>query len=301
MNTHPRVLYELSHTACDREIIHNCQGFVFDGIGVADWNGYERPRPDHLRDIVPGYRNGYDLAVVATEELLWQLPPTLPKVWKCLWDFGEARVPDKVLHGISAWVAPCRETAVHWHMHGNPKAHVVEHGIDSLVFSGWCGDVARVLSVGNRVARRPDKFPTVLGAVAGQVKLDLVGDDNDDFPLAERIGYAGMAEMADQYRKHRVYFNPSVVIGCATLEAMATGCPLVTMKPDNFIDLLQHGRNCLLAATPDDAVAAIKRLLGDLSLCQSLGAAARESVRQRFSPARCGAEWGAILRQVCII
>lgn len=298
-----KILYEISHTACDYEIIHNCpDDFSFYGIGGVndEWNCYERPWPNHLMEVVSSIKGDYDLAVVTSEKLFSELPSSIPKIWKCLWDFGEVRLPPKIIDSIVAWVAPCRETANHWHLSNNPKTRIVEHGINADVFCSWQGNIPRTLAVGNRVMRRPDKFPAILKKIAVEILLDLVGDDNDDFFPANRLGYLGMKDTAEQYRQHRVYFNPSIVIGCATLEAMATGCPVVTMKPDNFVDFMQDGVNCFVAENTDKAISIIQQLMKDDDLCRTIGSNARKMAQQRFNPKRCGDEWGQVIKSVAL-
>jgi glycosyltransferase involved in cell wall biosynthesis len=65
------------------------------------------------------------------------------------------------------------------------------------------------------------------------------------------------------------------------LEAMATGAPVVCTDADGNRDFCEHERNCLIAESAPEAVAAaIARLLGDPALRARLGEAGIETARR---------------------
>lgn len=295
-----RILFEITHTGCDRETMRSAD-LDFDAYHPKGWNHRDRPKPENAR-IVHGpaeFRWPYDVAVVGNETILRYIPPEIPVVWKCLTDYGRRQLSPGILERISAWVAASQETADRWGMFGHPKARVIEHGIDSDIFAGYDGTVKSVLSVGNLLPIRPEKGPETLRAVGEKLHLDIVGFGNDGIGQPGRIRVVEAQEdvwaLAKMYRIHAVYFNPCSVIVCAVLEAMATGMPVVTMRPGNFKDLMRHRENCFIADDYADAIYWLDLLLKNPSLGREIGAKARESVRFRFHPAICAFRWRQVL------
>ncbi len=76
-------------------------------------------------------------------------------------------------------------------------------------------------------------------------------------------------------------------LGLATIEAMATGVPVVASNASGIRELIEHDRHGLLVPPGDvDALAnALVRLLSDRGTAQRLAAAARDRARRRFSAA----------------
>jgi glycosyltransferase involved in cell wall biosynthesis len=67
------------------------------------------------------------------------------------------------------------------------------------------------------------------------------------------------------------------------LQYMALGLPVVLSPVGVNADIVEHGRNGMLASTVDEWVAALERLAGSLELRQRLGAAGRRSVEEGYS------------------
>lgn len=285
-----RILFELTHTSVDYEIFRS--GHEYATV-YHYWDESERPKPPNLT-LVSNGDGQYDILVVGTEHGLRTLDrPGRAIIWKCLTDFGQHRLPEIVLQKASAIVFPCKETVWRWGLRNDPRSLVIEHAVDPEVFRGHLGDGPDVLSVGNMIPSRPEKGPDVLRTVNDAIPVHLLGFGNEEYPRA--IGHStGQKHLADLYRQYKVYFNPCHVTVCAVLEAMATGMPVVTMRPHNFTDLMVDGRNCLVADTPQEAVAQIKKLLGATELRRQIGDAARDSVKDRLNPSVAHHKWGAL-------
>ena len=285
-----RILFELTHTAVDYEIFRS--GHDYSTI-YNHWDESERPKPPNLA-LVSTPDGDYDVLVVGTEHGLRTFArPGHAIVWKCLTDFGRHRLPQIVMDKADAVVFPCSETVWRWGMRHDKRSIVIEHAVDSDTFCGWRGDGHDVLSVGNMIPSRPEKGPDVLNVVDARVPVHLLGFGNEAY--ARAIGHsANRMDLAEKYRQYKVYFNPCNVTVCAVLEAMATGMPVVTMRPHNFTDLMVDGRNCLMADTPQEAVDAIKKLLGSTELRRRIGDEARASVRDRLAPSVAHHKWGAL-------
>lgn len=288
-----RVFYELTHTSCDREIMRS--GYEFDALHPT-WDEVDRPKPKNVR-LVDGPSGRYDAAVVGTERGLSLVPAGVPVIWKCLTDYGQWPKPSHLLPRFAAWVAPCKETVLRWNMEGDPKAVVIEHGIDVDIFKGYRGEQDRVLSVGNKIPVRPEKGPEALREMNLAIPVELYGFGNEGFPGATGI-YAPMLDLAEKYRAYRVYFNPCSVVVCAVLEAMATGMPVITMGAGNFTDMMRDGVNCFIAESVNDARTRVEECLSNPGLASEVGARGRESVRYRFHPAIAAHRWGRLIENV---
>lgn len=292
-----RVFIELTHTSCDVAIM-NC-GLDFDVFYTGDWDSRGRPQPKNAR-LVRAPDGNYDAAIVGTDRGLSMIPMSTPVIWKCFLDFGQWPRPElKVLHRLSAWTAVCAEAVSGWGMAGHPKSHVMEHGIDMRALGGYSGEVARAMTVGNLVPQRPEKGPLILQETAKKVAIDIFGVGNEKLSGVKLFDHAAsFEELARVYRSYRVYFNPAGGVCCAMLEAMATGMPVVTMRPGNFCDLMHHRDNCFIADSTDEAADFINLCIENKELATAIGLRARASVEQRFDIDACGRNWKKLIETV---
>lgn len=112
--------------------------------------------------------------------------------------------------------------------------------------------------------------------------------------LAEKLGMAGAVQFLGDVGDLTLFFNaldvflfPSVRegLGSALLLAMAHVVPPVAFAGGAAGEIIENQRNGLLAETTDPEALATSaaRLLGDADLAQRLGAAARDTIEQRFT------------------
>jgi len=71
--------------------------------------------------------------------------------------------------------------------------------------------------------------------------------------------------------------------GLKALQYMAAGIPPVASPVGVNAEIIDHGRNGFLAATEEDWIGDLERLLASAELRSSLGCAARDTVRSRYS------------------
>lgn len=84
--------------------------------------------------------------------------------------------------------------------------------------------------------------------------------------------------------------------GLKALQFMATGRPVVVSPVGMNKDLIENGRNGLLASTTDEWVDALDRLAASAELRRTMGAAGRATMEERFSATRVSAEVARIIR-----
>jgi len=128
-------------------------------------------------------------------------------------------------------------------------------------------------------------------------RLLLAGDGPDRPPLqtmARNLGveqavqFAGFVEDIDSlYLALDLYLFPALLEGLSTslLAAMAQGLPVVAMAGEAASEVIEHGRTGLLLSDrePQTLAAAARQLLSDSQSARRLGAAARETICQRFT------------------
>ena len=109
--------------------------------------------------------------------------------------------------------------------------------------------------------------------------------------LGPAVEFAGLVEnVPELYRALDVFLFPSLAepLGSSLLAAMSHSLPVVAVARGAVPEVVEDGRNGLLVASPDPAAiaAAVVRLLDDPALAARLGAAARETIEQRFTAQR---------------
>ena len=154
-------------------------------------------------------------------------------------------------------------------------------------------------------------FPAVLARYPG-CRLMLAGDGPTRRGLeklaaalgvAAAVQFAGLVDdVAAVYRSLDVFVFPSLAepLGSSLLSAMAYGLPCVAIARGAVPEVMESGRTGLLVDAPDPAAFAdaVLRLLDDAPLRTQLGAAARQTVEERFSVARMARETVALYRRV---
>jgi teichuronic acid biosynthesis glycosyltransferase TuaC len=130
--------------------------------------------------------------------------------------------------------------------------------------------------------------PALVRELANGERVTIVGPVSHD-----RV--AGWMQAAD------AYVQPSIHEGLAnaTMEAMATGLPVIATDTGGQCDLIENGRNGLLVPVedPEALYAAFAAIAGDPERARRMGGCARETVIQRFSPATQIAKLAKLLRE----
>jgi len=109
----------------------------------------------------------------------------------------------------------------------------------------------------------------------------------------------GVEGLAEEYRRATVFVNTSQhsPVPMALLEAMSSGCAVVSAATCEVPEVITDGVNGLLCGSPAEMRAKCVMALGDPSLCERLGREARRTVRERFSMERFVENWGSFLRR----
>ncbi|HEX7121121.1 MAG TPA: glycosyltransferase family 4 protein [Gemmatimonadaceae bacterium] len=185
---------------------------------------------------------------------------------------------------------------------GEAEFEIIPNGIDVTRFSSakplaW-GPGRRLLFVGRLEPRKG--FPVALRAferVASgypDLRLVVVGDGADRKAVTElpewlqaRVDMLGRVpdeRLPGCFASADVFVSPALggeSFGIVLAEAMAAGLPVVASDIPGYRDVARHGREALLVPPDDDAAlaAAIRRLLDEPALCESLGRRGRRRAR----------------------
>jgi glycosyltransferase involved in cell wall biosynthesis len=122
--------------------------------------------------------------------------------------------------------------------------------------------------------------------------------------VREAVRFLGIVEdVAEVYAALDVFVFPSLAepLGSSLLAAMAYALPVVAVGRGAVPEIIDHERNGLLVGAPEPAglAEAMCRVLREKELAARLGAAARETVAQRFSSDRMVEETLRNYRELC--
>ena len=176
---------------------------------------------------------------------------------------------------------------------------VILPGVDGDLFHGYTGEEARILRVGNLIAERTHMFDAPLqqavleGRPRGSSPLPHVTLGQNPAWLDSRPS-RNFEDLLDHYRRMRCLFHITREeyedgYNLSTLEAMATGMPVVSLS--NATSPVEDGVNGFHSLDPAVLRERLELLLEDRELALRLGRNARESVLDQFPISRFSALW----------
>lgn len=163
----------------------------------------------------------------------------------------------------------------------NLPGFVIEPGIDINDLNEWNPSNKKLITVGNRLDRPHFKFD-FLKKLEEKFEIQIVGDNPsiDSSKLA-----SSFEELKCIYENNYIYINlleePECGYNLATLEAMATGMPIITIKhPESPIS---HNWNGLVVNNYNELQLAINKLLNNFEKAKFLGRNARKTIEIFFN------------------
>ncbi|HEY0537633.1 MAG TPA: glycosyltransferase [Actinoallomurus sp.] len=242
------------------------------------------------------------------------------------------RLEGQIARQADAIIATCTDEVTELREYGAPpgQVFVVPCGVDTACFrpDGPSEERAgpfRILTFGRLVPRKG--VDTVIEALCGVPGAELVvagGPDRESLhrdPEARRLtrlarerGVADRVSLLGRVAREDL---PSLIrsadvavsvpwyepFGIAPVEAMACGVPVIVSAVGGHLDTVTDGVTGLHvpARRPDALAALLCRLLADPGRRRSLGAAAAERVRDRYTWARVAAETEAVYEQLAAV
>jgi hypothetical protein len=176
-----------------------------------------------------------------------------------------------------------------WAMSGT----VIDHGIPVDEMNEYSGDDETLLTVGNALHREYFELPAIL-KVRDAVPLRIIGVNPG---IAGARPSRDWDELKTAYSRCRAYLNftrePERGYTLCTLEAMATGMPVVTLR--HRVSPIVDGWNGFVVDDAETMAARAKLLLADRELARRLGQNARRTIVERYGIDRFVAGWNEVL------
>lgn len=177
----------------------------------------------------------------------------------------------------------------------DPTLRLIEIGVDADFFQGWKGGDGRILTVQNQYAQRGD--------VLGWPIYQAVTNGLPTNPVGDSPGFSKPAR--DQNQLLSIYQNASVFLNTTTwstcpvalLEAMSVGCPVVTTATCMLPTIIQNGVNGYITSDPNEMRSRLVELITNRDLARKLGAAARQTILERFTEKRMVAQWNELFME----
>ena len=195
---------------------------------------------------------------------------------------------------------------------------IIPNGVDLDLYTSGDRDptAPRLFSAGRIVHQKG--LDLALRALSGLKELDwewrIAGDGPQleflkrlaqELGIAERVtflGWQSREQLIRQYQHANLFLFPSRHEGMpnAVLEAMASGLPVIASRIAGSEELVVHDETGLLfpSENVDSLRSALKQLLIDSSLRQSMGAASRRRVEEHYSWQSAAQQYALLLEKV---
>jgi glycosyltransferase involved in cell wall biosynthesis len=198
--------------------------------------------------------------------------------------------PDVLIVQVTAFNALMWDT-------GPNRVRVVEHGVAVPADLAWTGDLERGLVVVNDLATRGRRLGADLVERARRsLPIDLAGLRSE---ALGGLGPIAHDELLRRQTAYRFVFHPAryTSFGMAVCEAMLLGQPVVALATTEMPTVIVDGVNGFAHTDPAVLEAAMRALLDDRALAARIGAAGRETARDRFSIERFARDWNRVFEE----
>jgi glycosyltransferase involved in cell wall biosynthesis len=146
-----------------------------------------------------------------------------------------------------------------------------------------------------------------------QLRCRVIGDGPDrarlesltrDLGIGDRVQFVGRqsrADVAEAMRRCSIFALPSrhEGLGCVYLEAMSCAKPVIACRGQGIDEVIEHGRNGWLVPADglEELVQGLPALLGSPELRARIGAAARQTILNKFTLSHQAEQLAAIYTQ----
>lgn len=172
---------------------------------------------------------------------------------------------------------------------------VVNHMVDTDLFKPSQNRKNKVLSVVNDYVNRDYCCGYSIYRQLVDGNFTLIGDTPGLSEPAKSI-----EELALQYSSHKIFLNTSTVspLPTALLEAMSSGCAVVSTNNCMIPEVIQHGVNGFMSNDINELRGYIDLLIQDDDLAYKMGIAARKTILEKFSKESFNKNWSYIIERV---
>ena len=190
-----------------------------------------------------------------------------------------------------------------WGNYKNNTTSVIEHGVD---VDFW--DAGENPERDNVLLSVVNQWPDRDWCCGWNLWKETVGFQSPD-PMPIRVlgDSPGLSKPAGSiealrhaYKSSSVFLNTSIhsPVPTVLMEAMASGCAVVSTNNCMIPEIIQHGENGLLADTADELRSSCQYLLDNPSKARELGEAAKKTMQDKFNLQRFVDDWNNLLFSV---
>lgn len=190
-----------------------------------------------------------------------------------------------------------------WGNYKNNTTSVIEHGVD---VDFW--DAGENPERDNVLLSVVNQWPDRDWCCGWNLWKETVGFQSPDLMPIRVLGDSpGLSKPADSiealrhaYKSSSVFLNTSIhsPVPTVLMEAMASGCAVVSTNNCMIPEIIQHGENGLLADTADELRSSCQYLLDNPSKARELGEAAKKTMQDKFNLQRFVDDWNNLLFSV---
>jgi hypothetical protein len=173
--------------------------------------------------------------------------------------------------------------------------NIITKSIDTNLFNGWIGGDCKILT-------NVDFYHNKANITGFETWIKLKKNFNMN-PIGNSPGLSvsvkNQNELVDVYKKASVFVNTSSWLSTPyeLLEAMSCGCPIVTTKTTDIIDIIKNGENGFITNNYDEMVDYIKSLQKDNNLAQKIGDEGRKTIIEKFNEKDFVHSWNSIFNK----
>lgn len=189
-----------------------------------------------------------------------------------------------------------------WGWEKGEKVDIVHHGVDSELFkpdhnieredlvcsvvNDW---INRDWCCGFRIWQDVTKWPN------SDLPLNVWGDTS-----GLSVSAADVPSLVKQYQRSRIFLNTSLISPVPTvlLEAMSSGCAVVSTDTCMIPEFIKHGENGFLASNARELRQYVDLLRRDKELAEKMGKAARKTIVENFSLDKFVNKWNEVFRKM---
>lgn len=302
-----------SHERYESQLVKTGHNFyAYRGQGIKDWNPIYAPVPKNYTLLNPEEGDNqlppdveFDLVLSQNKfgqfQKAWQLSKQLHLPLISLehtlplpqWRQSQVDQIGGMAGEINVFISEYSRDKWGWK---NKESVVVHHGIDTNTFSPLTMPFEQrklhCLSVVNEwITRNHCCGYDIWVNVTKGLPVKVLGDTPGLSVPAKDI-----AELSQAYREARVFLNTSTVspVPTALLEAMASGCSVVTTSNCMLPEIIENGVNGFISNDEGELRNYCQLLLKDTNLAARMGAAARQTILTKFSESEFIRKWNEV-------
>jgi len=176
------------------------------------------------------------------------------------------------------------------------KVKIIPPGIDTDLFIDWSGKDNIPLTVARRYREKNKSTGFELFTkINNKIKIKCIGDSPGiSLPTKD------LSELVRLYQNCSMYINTSSWQSCplALLEAMSTGCPVISTSTTVIPEIIKNGNNGFISNDENEIIKEMKIIIENKILAKEIGIKARETIKNNFNENSFISKWNDVFSNV---